>query len=402
MHKYIARQPIFTREREIHGYELLYRNSQANFFDGHDVDEAARQMIRDSAVLFGIDALTDGKKAFVNLTRESLIKGYARLLPPELAVLEILESVEVDAEVLHACRELKSSGYTLALDDFVYRDSLNPLIDLADIVKVDFLESIGRERRDLFTRLTARGKTCLAEKLETKADYEEAREIGYQLFQGFYLTKPMVLTIDEAPSGRRNLLQFLQEIHEPELNHAALGKHIGRDLNLAYKLLRHWQLSPNWQGEIQAIDQVLAEMSDAEIRHWAMLTSLRILAEAEAPALVRRAALRGKMCQLLAVQAGHTAASTRFFQVGMFSLVDTLIDRDQGANMQDLPLDSKIKTALLRQDQSAYRQTYEIVLACEQADPLAIAEWGARLNLDLPVIDRCFWESKVWADTIHG
>ena len=147
MDKFVARQPIFDAKQNVFAYELLFRSGLENFFDHDDIDQAASSVIADSFLLFGMDSLTGGKRAFLNSTRETLLKGYVAMLPRELAVVEILEGVEPDAEVIAACQELKKAGYMIALDDFVYTNKIKPLTDLADIIKVDFLATPSPEER---------------------------------------------------------------------------------------------------------------------------------------------------------------------------------------------------------------------------------------------------------------
>jgi len=397
MDTYIARQPIFDRAREVYGYELLFRSGPANFFDFPDVDRAARQMIRESAVLFGIETLTRGRQAFINMTRESLVKDYASLLPPDLAVLEILESVDADAEVLAACRTLKKRGYRLALDDFVYRDSLSPLVDIVDLIKVDFLVSNSRERRQLFARLAPKGKILLAEKLETAGDFREAYDIGYHLFQGYFFSKPLVLTRHGTSGMRRNLLRFLKEIHEPNLNYRELGDRIKQDLSLSYQLLCHLKGA----REIRSIEQALDLMDESEIKRWAGLAALAALIEDKPVQRTIEAAMRAKMCEMLALRTGREAQAPDFFLLGLFSLVAGL-ESDLETSLSKLPLPADVKSALLRRGDNDFRSAYETVLACERADHTAVNHWSRALELEPATIFQCHVESRAWAEEIHG
>lgn len=195
----VARQPIFDRELRIFGFELLFRsNPFENYFDFPDADEAVESLIHDSLHVFGLDRLSAGRWAFVNLTERPLLEGLARQLPKERVVVEILESVRPTPEVVSACRRLKEEGYVIALDDFVFDEALVELIRLADIVKVDFLD--GRsDPRGLAERLRHRGLLLLAEKLETAESFQQALDWGYDLFQGNFFAPPELLVLG---SGR--------------------------------------------------------------------------------------------------------------------------------------------------------------------------------------------------------
>ena len=147
MKKFVVRQPIFDVKQNVFAYELLFRSALEDFFSHDDLDQASSSVIVDSFFSIGIELLTGGKRAFLSATRDTLVKGYIALLPPEQAVVEILEGVEPDAEVIAACQELKKAGYMIALDDFVYTNKIKPLTDLADIIKVDFLATPSPEER---------------------------------------------------------------------------------------------------------------------------------------------------------------------------------------------------------------------------------------------------------------
>lgn len=191
----VARQPIFDRELRIYGFELLFRqNPFENYFDFPDADEAVERLVHDSLHVFGLDRLSPGRWAFVNLTERPLLEGLARQLPKDRVVVEILETVRPTPEVVAACRALKEEGYVIALDDFVFHESLEELVRLADIVKVDFLD----ERSDPLEearRLGDRGITLLAEKIETPGAFRRALDWGYDLFQGNFFAPPEILVL---------------------------------------------------------------------------------------------------------------------------------------------------------------------------------------------------------------
>ena len=180
---FIARQPIFDAQRRVFGYELLFRNSLRNAFDYSCVDEASTRVIADSSLLFGLEALTGGRKAFINLGREALLEGQLSLLPADRTVGEILESVEPDEEVVAACRRLKEQGYVLALDDFVYAERYEPLLELVDMIKVDFLETEPELQERMVEQLSPRGLQTVAEKVETYEEFARAVAMGYQYFR---------------------------------------------------------------------------------------------------------------------------------------------------------------------------------------------------------------------------
>lgn len=190
-HRFLALQPIFNRQREIFGYEVLSRSGWDNRFTGDS--DAATQMMVDDWMFHGIHELTGGYRIFLNCTREALVGGLLTLLPPS-TVLELLETIEPDEEVLAACRRMKALGYQIALDDFQDFEKMERLIALADYVKVDFRLSGKEERREIIRRLKRSAATLVAEKIETNEEFEMALGEGFQLFQGYYLGRPKIFS----------------------------------------------------------------------------------------------------------------------------------------------------------------------------------------------------------------
>jgi c-di-GMP-related signal transduction protein len=183
--KFIARQPILNRRRDVFAYELLFRSGVQNSCEAVNLDQASASVF-DTSFLIGLQRLTGGQRAFVNCPRDFLLLDYISLFPRDLVVVELLETVKPDADVVHACRRLKQEGYLLALDDFVDTPDWGPLIEIADFIKVDFRLTSRVEQRTLAARYAEKGIRMLAEKVETQEEFSEAMEMGYSLFQGYF------------------------------------------------------------------------------------------------------------------------------------------------------------------------------------------------------------------------
>lgn len=196
--RYVARQPIFDREEKVFGYELLFRDSLENCFVG-DADEASRATL-DRSLVMGLDVLCDGRRAFVNCTRDTLIKGLVGLLPSITTVVEILETVPADPDVMAACHSLKEQGYLIALDDYVADDRREPLADIADIIKVDLLLTTQEEREQLMKQFGPWRCRMLAEKVETQDQFAQARDQGFVYFQGYFFRRPEMMGTHDMPA----------------------------------------------------------------------------------------------------------------------------------------------------------------------------------------------------------
>ena len=190
MDLFLARQPILDRDHNVFGYELLFRSDFANLFTFPNGDFATAHVINNTLFTFGWEPLLANKKAFFNITRNVLLSRLLYVLPSQSTVVEILESVRPDREVLDACKILKDCGYLLALDDFVFQPDYQPLIDLADIIKIDFTTTDIEERIRIARQFAPTGTQLLAEKVETITDYQQGLDLGYRYFQGYFFSRP--------------------------------------------------------------------------------------------------------------------------------------------------------------------------------------------------------------------
>ena len=254
METFVARQPIFTQQKEVHAYELLFRSSLENVFGDIDGDQASAKVLVDGVMGMGMATLTGGKTAFVNFTQDLLLKDVAMLFPKEHVVVELLETVEPEESVVEACRRLKLQGYRLALDDFIFDAKFEPLIALADIIKVDFLLSGPEERRGLLGLIRNKSVEFLAEKVETAAEFDEAVELGYTYFQGYFFSKPEVLSRKEIPAFKFAYLQLIQAVRESDVDFSEIEGIVKGDVALTYKLLRY--INTTGRGLVKYVESI--------------------------------------------------------------------------------------------------------------------------------------------------
>jgi len=389
---YVARQPVFDERLEVWGYELLFRSGLQNWFPGTDLDEASSKVIAHGSLLDDLATLTGGRRALVNVTREVLLRGWIRLLPSALTVVELLESIEPDAELVAACRALRREGYALALDDFTGGAAWAPLVSLANVIKIDVLATTADERRRLVRELSGGGRLLLAEKVETREDVAQAREMGFTLFQGFFFARPAIVSRADVPPSKLHVLQLLREIHRDDLDLDELDQVIKQDLSLCYKLLRYINSAMfGLRREIRSVRRALVYLGPREVRKWATLVAVTMLG-ADRPEAVNQAIVRARFCEMLAPRFGLDARGDDLFLVGMFSLLDTLLGRPLGELIEPLPLPPDVRRALLGDvnDLSAVR---EFVLRYERG------EW-ARATTPAPAEDeevgRLYIDAVAW------
>ncbi len=362
---YIGRQPIFDRKLEVYAYELLFRGgdgNQANIVDG---DQATSRVIANTFIEMGLENIVGERLAFLNLTRSYLTADWPLSFPRDRVVLEILEDIQPDEEVMRAVRRLREAGFTLALDDFLYHESLTPLIEHADIIKIDIMPLSRESLAEHVKRLRPYPLKLLAEKIETQEEFDRCRELGFDYFQGYFLSRPKIIQGREIPPNALATLRLLGRLQDPEVAAEELDQLISQDVGLSYKLLRYINSAFfSLPKKIESIRQAVVYLGNQAIKNWATLLVFAGM-EDKPHELMTMAMLRAKMCELLAVAAGRDRPDV-FFTVGLFSALEPLVDAPLETALDTLPFTDDIRSALL-EHKGPYGECLECVLAYEAA-----------------------------------
>src|SRR5271155_4545243 len=234
--RFLARQPILNVHQEVVAYELLFRTGWDNAFSG-DADDSTRQML-DNILVVGAQWLSSNTLVFVNCTREALVGHLVTLLPAQHTVIEVVETIAPDREVIAACRALKDMGYRLALDDFFSRDGMGPLIELADYIKVDFRATDRQSRRSIRSQLRGSRAALLAEKIEEREEFATAVDEGYDYFQGYFFSRPTILSREEVPLNHLSSLGLLAALARSPLDHREIERLVLADAPICFRLMR--------------------------------------------------------------------------------------------------------------------------------------------------------------------
>jgi EAL and modified HD-GYP domain-containing signal transduction protein len=392
--RYVARQPILDLNGRVHAYELLYRSGSETAFHG-DSDMATRTML-DNTVIFGLEKLTDGVPAFINCTAEVLTEQLVNVLPPSMTVLEILETVEPTPEVIEACRKLKVAGFRLALDDFVWEEKFEPLVKLANYIKVDFMLSGKSEREKLLQRLEGLPVTLLAEKVETQQEYEQAREEGFTLFQGYYFCRPVLLRNRKIPSNWISYLQVLQLMQRNPVDMSKLSVLIKRDAALTYRLLRLVN-SPMFarRQEVRSIREALLMVGEDACRHMVILAITSEMNKGRPAEILRMSIVRGRCCELAAEYCALNP--TEQYLLGMLSLLPAMLCVPMEELIPLLSLRKSIREALL--GKAVNERCLLHWLECyEHGDWVKCDEIIRSSGLNETELLRCYGEALLWAE----
>jgi c-di-GMP-related signal transduction protein len=395
---FVARQPILTTDKSIFGYELLFRDGVENYFRGVDAEAASRSTL-DSTILMGIDLLCDGQRAFINCTREFLLKEYMTLLPPSQTVVEVLEDVPTDELVVASCKSLKDEGYTIALDDFVADDPRHALTDLADIIKVDLRLCSVEQCADIVKRYGKRSR-MLAEKVETQEEFAAAKKLGFLYFQGYFFHKPEILPSAQIPTNQFNYLRMLQAASRPELDRSEIEKLIKTEPSLCYRLLRYLNSSIfSFSTDIQSVSHALAMLGERETRRWVRLVATLAAGHNTTSDLVLSALVRARFCELLGPRI--LLGEADLFLMGILSLMDAILQMPMERVLESVPLDPEYKAVLLGQP-SEIRPIYKLMLAQESGEWDSVREMVKELKLSQIDVQADYWHAMQWARTIAG
>ncbi len=397
MDAYVARQPIFDANRDVFGYELLFRSGPENLFCGTDGDKATANVLSHTLHFQGLDALTAGKKCFVNITRRILLDELYTMLPPDRVVLELLEDIEPDADVLAACKKIRRAGYTLALDDYILEDRSQDFLPLINLLKVDFMGMESSKREEAAKRAAAHGHTLLAEKVETHEDFKEAAGLGYGLFQGFFFCKPEMMKQRNLPVATMTQLRLLEHLNQPTIKLDELDSLIRQDIGLSYKLLRFLNSAAfSFRTEITSIKRALVLLGDRPLRRWASLIILSGMSNDKPQELMSTYLIRAKLCEKLAELAQMSDQSNDAFLLGMFSLLDAILDQPMSALLEQLALCDEIKAALLGDD-GPLRTVLDLAIAVERGQWDRSAAATASLMLSDEEVARAYQEAVGWS-----
>ncbi len=395
---FVARQPIFDQQQTVYGYELLYRNSFTNSSQVADATNATLSVIHNAFLALGAQ-LTGAKRVFINFGRDALLKRMPFVLRPESTIIEVLEDVEVDDVIMEVCKDLKRAGYLIALDDFEGRASKSAaLVDFADFIKFDFRTTTADERQDFVRRQNGRKIPLLAEKVETPEEFKEAREAGYAFFQGYFFSKPVILSARSIPTNKMNYIRLLGEISRPELNFTAIQKTIMQDTYFSYSLLNYINSAFfGLRSRITTIQQALMFLGEREVRKWASLVTLTFIGGDKPPEVLATSLIRAKLCELLAAKTHLSDNTMELFLMGMFSLLDVLIGRPLEEVIAMMNLSQEIKTALTTGG-NAYGDLLSAVCAYERADWAQCEASARKLDMGMSVIPPIYKQALEWAD----
>jgi c-di-GMP phosphodiesterase len=347
---FVARQPIFNSDLEVVGYELLFREQHTSSAVVASPEGATASVVLNAFTEIGLDRIVGDRTAWINVSREFVLSDLAQTVPSGLVRLELLEDQLLDERLIEALHGLSGDGYRIALDDFTYSSDAEPLLGLVDVVKLDVM-ALGRDGlREHVALLKRHGVTLLAEKVETQDDYAFCVEVGCELFQGYFFCRPELLRDRGIVASRLSLLEVIAALQDPSVDLAQLERLIVRDVALSFRLLRY--INSAFFGlrcEVSSIRQALALLGVQNLRRWATLSVFASIDD-KPPELTVTALIRGRFCELAGEQLQLDAVQGELFTLGMFSVIDALMDAPIEDVLASIPFPRDMRDALIAHD----------------------------------------------------
>lgn len=400
MFAYVARQPIFNTHHELYAYELLFRDGKSNSFPDITPDEATSRVISSTHLSLGLEAVIGKHLAFINFHQDTLINHFPRSLDPAHTVVEILESVDINVELIEACRQLKKLGYQIALDDYDLDEKWAPFLPFVSIIKFDIRETSYEKIAALAPSLKARGIKLLAEKVETRAEFNQYQELGFDYFQGYYLAKPEIVRHKQFTAGQLTMMELMNESASEMLSMKKIKAIIERDPALTFQLLRYIN-NPlvNKRNKISSLHHALTYMGEQELRKFIALLALSNMCKDEPNELLTMSLVRAKFCEQLCASSGNADINAGFL-VGLLSLLDALISQPMEELVEKIPLDEDVQQALCKKP-GWLRHCVQLIACFEQAQWSGVKQFAARYKINQSDLHRYYSEALDWVNQIH-
>lgn len=400
MDVFVARQPIFDRGNKVFAYELLYRTNENNFFDYTVSSNIATSiLLMNTYYSFGIDNLVGDHLAFINFSKALLENDIPLLLDESHVVIELLETIKPDQTLLNKLAYIKERGYKIALDDFTYHYPYDELIEYSDIIKVDFNSNTIEQIIEIFLKYKKQGKLMLAEKIETYDLYLWARKVGFDYFQGYFFSKPIVLKKNALPDSAYQYFRLLDKLNADEPNYKDISGIIETDITLTYKLLKLINSRFSLISNISSVQHGLAILGINAFRKWLSLAMLQNISTHKTPEIVKTAMIRSQFMENVAKESTLKKHTEEVTLVGILSVIDVLLEIPMSEVILSLPL-SELAKATLIGEETEYSILLTLLKTYENGNFNELEPLCELINFDSSKLPRIYCNSIKWAEDL--
>jgi EAL and modified HD-GYP domain-containing signal transduction protein len=350
---FIARQPIFDSQKKLFGYELLFRNGLENAFPDIDGDTATSSVLSNTFFSFGLNEILDNKPGLINFTKKLILQKAPLLFPKENIIIEVLENIEPEEEILKALNAISQKGYTIALDDFVYQDKLRPMMRLCKMIKFDLIATPLEKLDNVLKEIRSSLKMILlAEKVETYAEFQKAKEMGFTLFQGYFFSKPEILSKRTIPSNHMSKIKLIREIQKTNIDYVKIENLIKQDVGISYKLIQFVNSAYfKRSNPISTLKDAITFLGTEELKKFIHIVVVSYLGQEKPNELLRLSIIRARMCESCGKIFKTGYRSEELFTMGLFSLIDAILDMSMDQILMQIGLPKNIQNGLLGKDE---------------------------------------------------
>lgn len=400
MFAFVARQPILDREKDVFAYELLFRDGNAGAYPTHN-DEKSEYIAKKFHTL-GLDDISGDKKSFINFTTQTLISGFPASLNPQTVVIELSENPAKQVGLLDACKHIKQMGFKLAIDDPFMHSGKHEIFPLIDIVKVDVEKASYEVIEKNIPRFLDSKIQLVAEQVNKPSDFETCRSLGFDFFQGYFFAQLGEQKIQRnLPASKMTLVQLMGESSKDVFSIESVNEIIERDAALSYLLLRFINNPTiNKRYKISSLRHALNYMGEVEVKKFIALLAMANLSDDKPLELIHMSLVRAKFFDLLAEARGLKNNPPIGFLVGLFSMLDVLLDRDMPFLLEQLPLADSVNDALLARS-SEFNLYIGLVRAFESALWLNVIKSAKLLDIDQKILHGMYNQAIQWGNGVR-
>lgn len=351
MDYYIARQPIFNKERKVVGYELLYREDGENAYRGQDENSSTMAVIR-NAMLSNFHSLTEGKRGMINFPPDLIVEKYPLLFSPENLVVDLLTPEQGGPEWEEAVLEMGRKGFVFSMDAAVAApldsEEAQWQNQVKMVLQMDFLHTKPEDWMSLVRKGRGAGRQLMAKKIETQEDFDAATRLGFDYYQGYFFSKPVMLSGKDIQTIRVVYFQILDELAKESPDFKELTRIIEGDVGLSYKILKMINsVAYGGSSEIESIHQAVVRIGLEELRKWIIVLMMKDLSDGKSDELLHQSLVRANLMEAMAENLNMGAQKRIAFLTGLFSLLDVIMDRPMEEIIADLSLKEEIKDAIM-------------------------------------------------------
>ncbi|MFC3094856.1 EAL domain-containing protein [Alteromonas sediminis] len=399
MFAFIAREPILDREKDVFAYELLFRDGNGGAYPEHNPKRS--QQIAEKFYALGLDDISGEKASFINFSPKTLIEGLPSTLNPESVIIELADNPATDSGLMDACKHIKNLGFKIAVDDPLLMSSQHAIFPLIDIVKVDVTKTNYEQIHKSLPRFLDAKVQLVAEHVRSHDDFVTCRDLGFDFFQGYFFAEPTERVQRHLPASKMNLVDLMGESSNATFNLERINQIIERDAALSFLLLKFINNPTiNKRYKITSLRHALNYMGEVEIKKFIALLSLANLSDDKPIELIHMSLVRAKFFDLLSQTRKQSQNPPMGFLVGLFSLLEALLDQSMTDILAQIPLIDEVKDALEGKNEE-FNAYLSVAKAFESAIWLTIIKQSRALGIDQKELHSLYNQAIVWGNGVR-